>query len=124
MPQLVTPRQVKLASRYTRRMTTGTHFAALEASGPDGGPPTLRVYRALSGLLGEQLAEALDNPELLAGNWLLVHTVPLTETDASSGEAISEALSQALSRPVAPGSTSRVGKWLIAQLDDFDLNPT
>ena len=66
----------------------GEYFAAAETPNNDGGaPPPVFVYRGAEGLLAAQLAEALDNHELLEGNWELVHTyMPPAERKGAPAE--------------------------------------
>jgi hypothetical protein len=106
----------------------GEYFAAAETPNNDGGaPPPVFVYRGAEGLLAAQLAEALDNHELLEGNWELVHTymppaerkdAPAERKDASHGGVLEELAADASVR-FSPGERQQVGRWSIVQLADF-----
>ena len=114
----------------------GEYFAAAETPNNDGGaPPPVFVYRGAEGLLAAQLAEALDNHELLEGNWELVHTyMPPAERkgapaegkdgpatapkDAGHGGVLDELAADASVR-FSPGERQQVGRWSIVQLADF-----
>ena len=99
----------------------GEYFAAAETPNNDGGaPPPVFVYRGAEGLLAVQLAEALDNHELLEGNWELVHTYmpPAAPKDAGHGGVLDELAADASVR-FSPGERQQVGRWSIVQLADF-----
>jgi len=114
----------------------GEYFAAAETPNNDGGAPApVFVYRGAKGLLAAQLAEALDNHELLEGNWELVHTYmpPAERTgapaenedgpttvpkDAGPGGVLEELAADASVR-FSPGERQQVGRWSIVQLADF-----
>ncbi|AUI51524.1 hypothetical protein [Arthrobacter crystallopoietes] len=99
----------------------GEYFAAAETPNNDGGaPPPVFVYRGAEGLLAAQLAEALDNHELLEGNWELVHTYmpPAEWKDAAHGGVLDELAADASVR-FSPGERQQVGRWNIVQLADF-----
>ncbi|MCW2134419.1 hypothetical protein [Arthrobacter sp. VKM Ac-2550] len=124
----------------------GEYFAAAETPNNDGGaPPPVFVYRGAEGLLAAQLAEALDNHELLEGNWELVHTymppaerkgapaeekgapaegkdgaaaAPTERKDAGHGGVLDELAADA-SVHFTPGERQQVGRWSIVQLADF-----
>jgi hypothetical protein len=107
----------------------GEYFAAAETPNNDGGaPPPVFVYRGAEGLLAAQLAEALDNHELLEGNWELVHTYmppaerkdapPAERKDAGHGGVLEELAADASVR-FSPGERQQVGRWSIVQLADF-----
>ena len=107
----------------------GEYFAAAETPNNDGGaPPPVFVYRGAEGLLAAQLAEALDNHELLEGNWELVHTYmppaartdapPAARTDDGHGGVLDELAADASVR-FSPGERQQVGRWSIVQLADF-----
>jgi hypothetical protein len=116
----------------------GEYFAAAETPNNDGGaPPPVFVYRGAEGLLAAQLAEALDNHELLEGNWELVHTymppaerkgaaaegkdTAAVETDAGDGGhgRVLDELAADASVRFSPGERQQVGRWSIVQLADF-----
>ena len=99
----------------------GEYFAAAETPNNDGGaPPPVFVYRGAEGLLAAQLAEALDNHELLEGNWELVHTYmpPAERKDAVHGGVLDDLAADASVR-FSPGERQQVGRWSIVQLADF-----
>ncbi|NMR28538.1 hypothetical protein [Crystallibacter degradans] len=117
----------------------GEYFAAAETPNNDGGaPPPVFVYRGAEGLLAAQLAEALDNHELLEGNWELVHTyMPPAERKGAAAEETDSAAAAPAERKdaghagvldelaadasvhFAPGERQQVGRWSIVQLADF-----
>ncbi|NKX54287.1 hypothetical protein [Arthrobacter mobilis] len=95
---------------------TGDYFAAAATAGTDGGRVPVRVYRGAAGLNAIQLGEALDNPELLEGNWLLLRTLPAASDIAGS-------LAADFAITCTPGESWDVGQWRIVQLQDFRLEP-
>lgn len=111
----------------------GEYFAAAETPNNDGGaPPPVFVYRGAEGLLAAQLAEALDNHELLEGNWELVHTyMPPAERKGAAAErkdgaekdgghgGVLDELAADASVRFSPGERQQVGRWNIVQLADF-----
>jgi hypothetical protein len=104
--------------RQEPSMTThGEHFAVFQKQLlPGASAPPLRIYRGQPGLLAEQLAEALDNPELLAGNWELVHTFAAPAANAD------DAASQLRGDPTLrfeQGDVIDAGAWRILPLPAF-----
>jgi hypothetical protein len=98
-------------------MTThGEHFAVFQKQLPGAIAPPLRIYRGQPGLLAEQLAEALDNPELLAGNWELVHT--FAGPAANADDAVSQLRGDATLR-CEEGDVIDAGAWKILTLPGF-----
>jgi hypothetical protein len=96
--------------------THGEHFAVFQKQPAAAGAPPLRIYRGRPGLLGEQLAEALDNPELLAGNWELVHT--LATPAANADDAVSQLRCDPSLRFEQQGAID-AGAWEILPLRGF-----
>jgi hypothetical protein len=93
---------------------TGDYFAA---AAPGDADAQVRVYRGMEGLNAVQLGEALDNPELLEGNWQLVHTIPGAADDIAGSLAADATLT------CAEGESQDVGRWRIVRLQDVRLVP-
>jgi hypothetical protein len=105
------------SARQEHPLTThGEHFAVFQKQLPGAIAPPLRIYRGQPGLLAEQLAEALDNPELLAGNWELVHTFARPAVNAD--DAVSQ-LRDDTSLRCEPGNEIDAGAWQILPLPAF-----
>ncbi|MFD1212154.1 hypothetical protein ACFQ36_08875 [Arthrobacter sp. GCM10027362] len=98
---------------------TGEYFAAAEPQA-SGAEAQVRVYRGAAGLTAVQLGEALDNPELLEGNWQLVHTIP---ADPEAAADIAATLAADSSLTCTPGESQEVGRWRIVQLQNVRLEP-
>ncbi|MCG2621273.1 hypothetical protein LVY72_05020 [Arthrobacter sp. I2-34] len=96
---------------------TGDYFAA---AAPGDADAQVRVYHGAQGLDAVQLGEALDNPELLEGNWQLVHTIPAA---AASTEDIVASLAGDTTLSCAEGESQVVGRWRIVRLQDVRLVP-
>ncbi|MCU1572884.1 MAG: hypothetical protein JWO93_966 [Micrococcaceae bacterium] len=91
----------------------GNKYAVVEA-GSTGTPRLLRVFQGTAGLNGAQLAEAVDNPELLPDHWEPVHELWVEEL---SEDDIVTHLNGVFSTGYRPGETLRAGQWLVVQLD-------
>ncbi|NKX49651.1 hypothetical protein HER39_03470 [Arthrobacter deserti] len=96
---------------------TGDYFAAAEPA-KTGLDAQVRVYRGAAGLTAVQLGGALDNPELLEGNWQLVHTIPAAPGDTGD---IAGALDADASISCAQAGSFDVGRGRILQLEDARL---
>lgn len=97
---------------------TGSYFAAVKRSEKQGEPLPLRVFRSRQNLDGVQLAEALDNPELLEGSWELMKTAYVDSTETAH---IVSALKAVSLRDIEPTSVDDAGPWAIVRLNDFEL---
>jgi len=95
--------------------THGEHFAVFQPQSAGTSVPPLRIYRGRPGLLGEQLAEALDNPELLEGSWELVHTFAGPAADADDAVRQLSGASLRFDR----GNLIEAGAWRILPLPGF-----
>jgi hypothetical protein len=97
---------------------TGDYFAAAEAA--KAGEVPVRIYRGIEGLTAVQLGEALDNPELLEGNWQLVHTLPAA---SAAPEELARSLDADASISCTQAGSADVGQWRIVELRDVRLEP-
>jgi hypothetical protein len=98
---------------------TGDYFAVAETRGTDGEVP-VHIYRGTAGLTAVQLGEALDNPELLEGNWQLVQTVPAA---SAAPDDIAGSLAADSTIRCGQGDSVEVGRWRILPLQDVRLEP-
>lgn len=97
---------------------SGTYFAAVKRTEGQQAPLPLRVFRSHQELDGVQLAEALDNPELLEGSWELMKTLYVDSTETAR---LVSALKSVSLRDIEPTSVSDAGPWAIVRLNAFEL---
>lgn len=107
----MTAKEAKAAA-YTREMNDeDTFYAVAEAAA--AGPVPLRIFRGTKELSAVQLAEALDNPELLAGNWELLDTRSAASTSTAD---LLASVGTALGDATAAQDSAVVGNWKILML--------